>query len=175
MVSSNCRKLLKYIELLSRKSPFCFWEPIWRTPTFRARSFSIMVPSMLWYSYELFPLDFPFEFYIISCLRLYGTQTLPCDPTFHFMILFCSDLQSWNSVLCYIPRPHFLVIYSFETEGIWEQGKSVKLYICNKPWKPVGLWDVEVPTFSRISSHKWRYFLSLTRRPPFTTREDLWY
>jgi hypothetical protein len=24
-----------------------------------------------------------------------------------------------------------------------------KIYLCNRPWRPVGLWDVEAPTFSR--------------------------
>jgi hypothetical protein len=29
-------------------------------------------------------------------------------------------------------------------------------YPCNKPWRPIGLWDVEVPTFPRQSAHRWR-------------------
>jgi hypothetical protein len=29
-------------------------------------------------------------------------------------------------------------------------------YPCNKPWRPIGLWDVEAPTFSRQSAHRWR-------------------
>jgi hypothetical protein len=28
-------------------------------------------------------------------------------------------------------------------------------YSCNKPWRPKGLWDVEAPTFSRQSAHRW--------------------
>jgi hypothetical protein len=27
---------------------------------------------------------------------------------------------------------------------------------CNRTWKTIGLGDVEVPTFSRYSSHRWR-------------------
>jgi hypothetical protein len=27
---------------------------------------------------------------------------------------------------------------------------------CNRPWRPIGLWDVEAPTFSRQSAHRWR-------------------
>jgi hypothetical protein len=26
---------------------------------------------------------------------------------------------------------------------------------CNRPWKPIGLWEVEVPTFSRQSAEGW--------------------
>jgi hypothetical protein len=33
--------------------------------------------------------------------------------------------------------------------------KKVK-YPCNRPWRPIGLWDVEDPTFSRQSVHSWR-------------------
>jgi hypothetical protein len=30
-------------------------------------------------------------------------------------------------------------------------------YPCNRQWKPTGLWDVEAPTFSRQSAHRWRW------------------
>jgi hypothetical protein len=29
-------------------------------------------------------------------------------------------------------------------------------YPRNRPWRPIGLWDVEDPTFSRQSIHRWR-------------------
>jgi hypothetical protein len=39
-------------------------------------------------------------------------------------------------------------------------------YPCNRPWRPIGLWDVEAPTFFRQSAHRWRgQVVSLTRRP----------
>jgi hypothetical protein len=28
---------------------------------------------------------------------------------------------------------------------------------CNKPWRPIGLWDVEAPTFCRQSARRWRW------------------
>jgi hypothetical protein len=28
---------------------------------------------------------------------------------------------------------------------------------CNRPWSPIGLRDVEAPTFSRQSAHRWRW------------------
>jgi hypothetical protein len=31
-----------------------------------------------------------------------------------------------------------------------------KSYPCNRPWRPIGLWDVEAPTHSRQSAHRWR-------------------
>jgi hypothetical protein len=30
-------------------------------------------------------------------------------------------------------------------------------YPCNRLWRPMGLWDVEAPIFSRQSSHRWRW------------------
>jgi hypothetical protein len=46
-----------------------------------------------------------------------------------------------------------------------------KSYLCNRPWKPTGWWDVEVPTFSLDNRHiDGGEVISLTRRPPFTPR-----
>jgi hypothetical protein len=33
-------------------------------------------------------------------------------------------------------------------------------YPCNRPWRPIGLWDGKVPTFSRQSVHRWPYALA---------------
>jgi hypothetical protein len=48
----------------------------------------------------------------------------------------------------------------------------IKSYPCNRPWRPIGLWDVEAPTFSLdilfTDSGK---VVSLMRRPPFTHRK----
>jgi hypothetical protein len=49
-------------------------------------------------------------------------------------------------------------------------------YPCNRPWRPIGLWVVEAPTFclySRLTDGC--EVVSLTRRPPFTPQEDSWY
>jgi hypothetical protein len=32
-----------------------------------------------------------------------------------------------------------------------------KILACTRPWRPIGLWDVEAPTFSRQSAHRWRW------------------
>jgi hypothetical protein len=34
--------------------------------------------------------------------------------------------------------------------------KKIKLF-CNRPPRPIGMWDVEAPTFSRQSTHRWRW------------------
>jgi hypothetical protein len=55
--------------------------------------------------------------------------------------------------------------------------KKVKVkYPCNRPWKHIGLWDVEAPTFSLDNLlTDGGMVVSLTRRPPFTPQEDSWY
>jgi hypothetical protein len=30
-------------------------------------------------------------------------------------------------------------------------------YPCNRPWRPIALWDIEAPTSSRPSAHRWRW------------------
>jgi hypothetical protein len=30
-----------------------------------------------------------------------------------------------------------------------------KSYPCNRPWRPIGFWDVKAPTFSRHFAHRW--------------------
>jgi hypothetical protein len=49
-----------------------------------------------------------------------------------------------------------------------------KSYPCNRPWRPIGLWDVEAPTFSRQSAHRWRWgqpYAPAALHP----QEDSWY
>jgi hypothetical protein len=30
-------------------------------------------------------------------------------------------------------------------------------YPCSRPWRPIRMWDVEDPTFSRLLAHRWRW------------------
>jgi hypothetical protein len=40
------------------------------------------------------------------------------------------------------------------TQKYINKGKTIP---CERPWRPIGLWDVEAPTFSRQSAHRWRW------------------
>jgi hypothetical protein len=46
---------------------------------------------------------------------------------------------------------------------------------CNRPWRPVGLWDVEVPTFSRQSAHRRRLGCQLYAPASLYPQENSWY
>jgi hypothetical protein len=44
---------------------------------------------------------------------------------------------------------NFLLSVDVITVKVWHP--------CNRPWRPIRLWDVEAPTFSRQSAHRWRW------------------
>jgi hypothetical protein len=52
--------------------------------------------------------------------------------------------------------------------------KEVKLSL-NRPWTPIGLWDVETPTFSRQSAHRWRWGCQPYSPGALYIQEDSWY
>jgi hypothetical protein len=43
-------------------------------------------------------------------------------------------------------------------------------YACNRPWRPIGLWDIEAPTFSTQSAHRY-YCLRILL---FSWEEEHW-
>jgi hypothetical protein len=48
-------------------------------------------------------------------------------------------------------------------------------YPCNRPWRPIDLWEVEPPTFSRQSAHRWRSDCQPYAPVTLHTQEDSWY
>jgi hypothetical protein len=48
---------------------------------------------------------------------------------------------------------------------------SHKCDLCNRPWRPLGLREVQAPTFSDIRLTDGGKVVSLTRRPLFTPRK----
>jgi hypothetical protein len=57
--------------------------------------------------------------------------------------------------------------------GIKMLGKDwkCKAIPVNIPWRPIRLWDVEVPTFSRQSAHRWRRGYQTYAPATFTPRK----
>jgi hypothetical protein len=58
-------------------------------------------------------------------------------------------LVSWEAVL------HGRLWREILSAGIWRI--STVRNLCKRPWRPIGLWDVEAPTFSRQSAHRCRW------------------
>jgi hypothetical protein len=48
-------------------------------------------------------------------------------------------------------------------------------YRCNRPWRPIGLWNVEAPTFSRQSAHRWWWGCQPYAPVTLYPQEDSWY
>jgi hypothetical protein len=60
--------------------------------------------------------------------------------------------------------------------SIWTSNKRKgKSYPCNMPWRPIGMWDVEAPTFSRQSAHRWRWGCRPKAPGTLYPQEDSWY
>jgi hypothetical protein len=73
--------------------------------------------------------------------QLHCNKCSPSLPTLQFCCVACPcQIVRWQKQL---KSP-----YNFSTL----KGKA-----CNRPWRPIGLWDVEDPTFSRQSTHRWRW------------------
>jgi hypothetical protein len=59
-----------------------------------------------------------------------------------FKYVFTFMLSTYSSYFCFI----------------WYCIKCKKdSHSCNRPWRPIGLWDVESPTFPIKSAHRWRW------------------
>jgi hypothetical protein len=78
--------------------------------------------------------------------------------TYVFSVSFTSRflVTDPSNVLCLRPcqltnvRNMKVMIMKFPYWSAWQQ-------LRNRPWRPIGLWDVEATTFSRQSAHRWRW------------------
>jgi hypothetical protein len=101
-----------------------------------------------------------------------------------------TSILSWN---CPVSIPSFFILSIDKSDCLLlspprvctffiyiqklQHSSSVFLnYPCNRPWRSVGLWDVEAPIFcldNRLTDGG--EVVSLTHRLPFTTRKISWY
>jgi hypothetical protein len=84
-----------------------------------------------------------------------------------------------------------LYLFGFQSTLTWDRdkkqiGQSLKNYIVlqifpvdtvlnDRPWRPTGLWDMEAPTFSRQSAHRWRWVCQPNTPTALYPQEDSWY
>jgi hypothetical protein len=55
------------------------------------------------------------------------------------------------------------------------EGSKTLTYPCNRPWRSIELWDVEAPTLSRKSAHRWRWYFQPYASAALYPQEDFWY
>jgi hypothetical protein len=80
---------------------------------------------------------------------------------------------SWGCVFgVHVPATRVATTSAFLSE--FRVGKR-QSYLCNSPWGPIWFWDVENPTFSRQSPHRWRWGCQPYAPAAFYRQEDSWY
>jgi hypothetical protein len=101
------------------------------------------------------------------------------------MVMICCLLSSelkiiWRIIFCFI----YSRGYSVPMVGTWSPVRdyesdppSVKSTFLkrNRPWRPIRLWDVEAPTFSRQLAHRWRLGCQPYAPAAFYPHDDSWY
>jgi hypothetical protein len=101
------------------------WQPVW-------------INSIFPLTYRLFLLPHEHFYYILSSASFVLSSSS--------LLYLRNDLHLRQ----YIEIGHDCFICDHTTF------KKVRLsYPCNRQWRPIGLWDVEAPTFSRQSAHRW--------------------
>jgi hypothetical protein len=56
----------------------------------------------------------------------------------------------------FLPKPYFAYfppLYKL----LYRDIVYIKSYSCNRPWRPIGVWEVDAPTSSRQSAHRRRW------------------
>jgi hypothetical protein len=53
--------------------------------------------------------------------------------------------------------------------------KERQIYLCNRPWRTIGLWEVEALAFSRQSAHRWRWGCQSYAPAAVSPQEGSWY
>jgi hypothetical protein len=81
------------------------------------------------------------------------------------------DFNYFHSSLCKSPTQ----ILDHEIGGGGSRKVERWSYPCNRRWRPIGLWDVEAPTFSRQLAHRWRWGCQPHMPATLYPQEDSWY
>jgi hypothetical protein len=91
-------------------------------------------------------------------------------------IRFKTKQKRGSSVISTLTR--LLYLY-FSAEGVrYNAGMFLHDFsrkCVNRPWRPIGLWDVDAPTFSRQSARRWRWGCQPYAPAALHRQEDSWY
>jgi hypothetical protein len=79
-------------------------------------------------------------------------NVVPANP----LAIICGSMWIWFLSVCNVTYTAWNAVV-FSSCATCMGGKVN--YPCSQPWRPIGLWNVEAPTFSRQSAHRWRYVL----------------
>jgi hypothetical protein len=83
--------------------------------------------------------------------------------------LHCNTCYFWFHFDIVQPTKEILWSTSYAHLLVWS------VAYCNRPWRPIAVWDVEAPTFSRQSAHRWRWGCQPYAPAALYLQEDSWY
>jgi hypothetical protein len=95
--------------------------------------------------------------FILSMWYILEAKTWP-ENGIHMLkyVVQGSKFHLLKTALCWQEYSKYVfpaVIYIKGRSKIW--GHDV--YPCNRPWRPIGFWDIEASAFPRQSAHRWRW------------------
>jgi hypothetical protein len=67
-----------------------------------------------------------------------------------------------------------IIVFGFVDNGWYDYGADGDNSV-HRPWRPLGLREIEAPIFPDFRLTDGGKVVSPTRRPPFTSQEDFWY
>jgi hypothetical protein len=93
----------------------------------------------------------------LGSIRLYWIGEVDCQICSNsYLVQRCSEISVTWIPYNYINLEKLFAKCKFHIGLLTLKGKKYS-YPRNRPWRPTGLWDVEAPTFSRQSVHRWRW------------------
>jgi hypothetical protein len=92
-------------------------------------------------------------------------------------VFILSSCHRWRQEQTILPPSENIgnLLLDYTTSNPRRYTRKKYSYPCNRPWRPIRLWDVEAPKFSNNRLTNGGEVVSLTRRPPFSLQEDSWY
>jgi hypothetical protein len=145
----------------SRQRPYCFETLLLCYVLLKVKSVVIMEKNTrgngfkhVWLSSNA--LNFVFSYSIYWKIFLSGDITF---FFFHFMlitgIIFPGVEQFLHFFFSFITQGKYLRLNIYADSAFRNMAKKYS-YPCNRPWRPVRLWDVKHSTFSRQLAHRWQ-------------------
>jgi hypothetical protein len=93
---------------------------------------------------SVYLLDFTLKMEVICC----------SETSFNFYLT--RRRHTWEDVTLHGAFV-FKILYIISESNSEPIKLKIRSYPCNRTWRPIGLRDVEAPTFSRQSTHRWRW------------------
>jgi hypothetical protein len=107
------------------------------------------------------PVPIPPDYPVVWCFIQHKDSVFLYESFFFFK--YCTFFfYSCHKETSRISQPHKTAVKIVELR-VWickhmrRKVKKSKAIPRNRPWGPIRLWDVESPTFSRQSAHRWRW------------------